>query len=236
MKHKLSLFALVATLLLAGCSDDEGPYVCSNCVDQPEALAVNDGSGKGIYKGLIIGSSGTIKINMDNAGTGVISMTLIIDNHEIELTTDGTYTENGFEGYFYGTLETEDDVVIGFYVNATGTEFEIFGVEIPGHDDVSIGIVKEYSDSLVMVFEGTFSGDSQGILNLVKSGDEWAALARPSGEGSDAESGFEGDVEGNQLLCDCGDVEITGSISGDNITGTWNTPEESGTWKAKRTL
>jgi hypothetical protein len=236
MKHLIKSALLAAILFSTGCNDDDGPYVCSSCVDSPEALAANDNSGKGIYKGLVVGSSGTVKINIDNDGDGVLSITLKIDNHTINLTTEASYTENGFEGYFYGTLNTTNDVVIGFYVNSTGTDMEVFGVEIPGHDDVTIEVEKEKSNKLIMVFEGTFSGDSEGTLNLVVSDDEWKAIARPTGSNSDDEAEFEGDISGSTLTCNCGDVEIEGSISGDNITGTWVTPEESGTWKAKRTL
>src|SRR5689334_16490273 len=105
MKLKFALFAIVAMFVFSGCSDDESPYTCKDCADQPEALAANDASGKGIYKGVIVGSTGSIKFNINNDGSG-ISADLVIDNHEIHLTTSATYSEaNGFAGCFVNANE-----------------------------------------------------------------------------------------------------------------------------------
>jgi hypothetical protein len=242
MKIRLALFAVLTALVLSRCSDDESPYECTSCVDSPEALAANDASGKGIYKGLVIGSSGQIYLDIDNDGLGEIIMTLTIDGQTIELTTEATYNPDvGFQGVFYGTMNTANDVEISFWSSADGSEYGIVYAEIPGHDNVSIELVKELSTALVKVFEGTFSGNSEGTLNLILVDDEWYALARPTDGTSDGVTSCEGDIEGNTLVSDCTDIQISGTISGDNISGQWTSQgttgtTEAGTWKAKRTL
>ena len=249
MKTKLALFALLAMFIFSGCGDDDekSAYKCSSCVDSPEALAANDNSGKGIYKGVVIGSSGTLKINMDNDGTG-ISAILVLDGEEIELETESTYnSEAGFEGYFYNDNNTEtenDDYEIGFYVNASGTSLGLFGISFPSpHDEVTIAVVKETSDALIMAFEGTFSGDEDGTWNLVMTVDDdgngmWAGIGRPSDGDSNDEAYFEGGVQDFTLVGGDDDgLVVTGTIDGDNIKGTWDVDDGgSGNWKGKRTL
>lgn len=248
MKIKSVLFVVFTMVIIAcGSDDDAKPYSCSSCVDAPEALAANDNSGKGIYKGVVIGSSGTLKINMDNDGSG-ISAILVLDGEEIELETESTYnSEGGFEGYFVNDNDTEtesDDYVIGFYVNASGTSLELFGIDFPSpHDEVTILIVKETSDDLIMAFEGTFSGDEEGTWNLMMTVDEdgdgqWAGIGRPDDGDSGDEAYFEGAIQDFTMVGGDDDgLIVTGSVDGDNIKGNWEVDGGgSGKWKGKRTL
>src|SRR5690348_4242 len=100
MKIKLTLIAILAMFVFAGCGDDSSsPYKCSSCADEPEANASYDATGQGVYKGVVIGSSGTITFNIANDGT--YSATLVIDGTTYELTTEGTYSETeGFSAQF----------------------------------------------------------------------------------------------------------------------------------------
>lgn len=237
MKLKLALFSLLAIFALSRCGDDgESKYTCADCSDVPDALEANDDSGKGIYKGLVIGSSGTIFLDIDNDGSGSISGTLVIDDQEIALETDDSYT-TGFDGTFYGTMNTENDVEISFYVNDIGGGIEIYDITVPGHPDVTIEIIKEYSSQLIEVFEGNFSGDDSGTFNLLilrdENGDgDWYAVAR-----SDGDTYFEGFVEGNELVGGGGEVVIVGTISGDEIGGSWESiGGGTGNWDGVRTL
>lgn len=71
---------------MVACSDDETAYTCKSCTDTPEASAANDNSGQGIYKGLVVGSSGTIKFDIANSGSGIVAV-LTMDGEEYELVT-----------------------------------------------------------------------------------------------------------------------------------------------------
>jgi hypothetical protein len=235
MKIKF-LIVCLSMLVLLGCSDGESPYTCSSCSDEPDALAANDNSGKGIYKGVVVGSSGTIIIDMDNGGGGQITGTLIIDDEEIQLATEDTYV-TGFDGNFYGTLNTANDVQVGFMVSGIGNFISISNVIIPGHPDAEIQVVKEVSSQLVEIFEGSFQGDESGTLNFIVARDEegtgdWSAL----GFSTEIKQ-YEGYLQRNGFFGGGGSVSINGAIDGDRAGGAWeDTNGDSGTWKGKRTL
>ncbi len=242
MKTKLALIAMLAMFVFSGCGDDASPYKCSSCVNEPEALLANDAIGKGIYKGVLIGSTGTIKFDIANDGSTITAI-LVIDGNEFALETDQTYN-GGFEGYFYndmGTLTEDDDISIGFYVSSDGSGFGFFGITIPGHENVSIDIFKELSTSLVIAFEGTYSGDDTGTFNMVvkrstSGSGSWIVLSRNDDDIQAITSFEEGTVSEDGAISGGSDVVITGEIVGDIIKGDWETNLSSGTWKGKRTL
>jgi hypothetical protein len=222
-------FAL-AIAFLAGCGDDEK---APSFLTQPEARAENDNSGKGIYKGVLIGSSGHLKVDIDNSGDGSISLTLTLDDVRYNLTTEQRYNpEVGFQGYFRGTVNG-GEAQIGYFTNANGTSYGFFGVEIPGHPDVVFLIFKEKSTAVLRLYEGTFSGSTSGTVNLVLFGNEWHAVTRPQGGTSEDVDFLDGEIDGNTLVCAC-DFTFTGTINGNNLSGTWADGEESGTWTASR--
>lgn len=236
-KNSWSLLFVAAMFVFSGCGDDEsGPTFASS----PEARSENDASGKGVYKGVFIGSSGFVKVNVDNSGDGSISLTLNIDGESYNLTTDQTYNpEYGFEGMFSGLVDGST-ATIGFYTNADGTSYGVFNINIPGHPNACIQVVKEKSNALVRCFEGSYSGSQSGILNFVLYGNSrWEAISRETG-GTSCDD-IEGTINGNNLVCNCDfdgdgtpDVDFTGTISGNNLSGTWSSSAGSGTWSATR--
>ncbi|MFZ2904939.1 MAG: hypothetical protein WAZ98_01930 [Cyclobacteriaceae bacterium] len=242
MKMKFAFVALLAMFAFSGCSDDDGEYKCSSCADEPEALAANDDSGRGIYKGVLIGSTGTIKIDIDNHGEGHYSAVLTIDGDEFELTTEGTYnSEGGFQGCFENTAA---DISICFSVSAEGGEWGIIDYSIPGHDDLIVSLYKEFSNQLVEVYEGTYSGDASGTFNMVvlRDADDddngyWTAISR-SDELEYVDSYFEGYIEDDELFGGSGEIAVGGELNDDTVKGAWEAVggSDSGTWKGKRTL
>lgn len=238
MKIKIALIAMLAMVAFSGCDDDDNEYKCSSCANQPEALAANDDSGKGIYKGVLIGSSGTIKFDIDNQGDGDYTAVLTINGDEFELTSASSFGEGGFEGCF---VNEAAEISICFSVSADGNEWEIGNIEIPLHDDVIITLYKEFSDQLVEVFEGTYDGDASGVFNMVIYRDEedngyWQAISRSDSEEPDGY--FEGDIEDDELFGSGGEITIGGELDDDTVKGVWEGigSDENGTWKGKRTL
>jgi hypothetical protein len=238
MKLKSTLFGFLCFIVLSSCSkDDEGAFKCKDCVDEPEAAAAFDASSKGIYKGVVIGSSGIIKFDIANDGSD-ITATLIIDDHTVNLTSDVTWVEDEYiTAVFTGTLN-EQAVSITFYVDGDGGEPEIGSVTIPGHDDVAIVIVKERSDELIKCFEGSYSGDASGTFNMVLSEEvgQWHVIARDND--SEFVSSSYGIIQGSAMTGgdSQGDVTIIGKLSGDEVSGTWESTDENGSWKGKRSL
>jgi hypothetical protein len=236
MTKRLSLIAFLFISLFSACGDDEPTaYKCTECVNTPEANAAYDNTGQGIYKGVLIGSSGTVKFDIANNGT-TITAVLVIDGTSVTLTANGTLSAGGFQGSFTGTLNG-GTVIIPFSVSNTGV-VTISSPTIPGHSNVIFSIFKEKSTQLVEAFEGTFTGGDSGTFNLVliRNNDgegEWLALAR-----SDGDSYFSGFVGDDGIFGGGGEIVIAGEISGDNIKGVWEHASNgaNGSWKGKRTL
>jgi hypothetical protein len=231
---RLSLIAILFISLLAACGDDTAPYKCTECTDSPEANAAYDNTGQGIYKGVLIGSSGTIKFDIANNGT-TITAVIVIDGKSVTLTASGTYLPaSGFQGGFSGTLDG-GTIVIPFNVSNTGT-VTIGTPTIPGHPDVIFGIYKEKSNQIVQAFEGTYTGGDGGTFNLVFRKNEdgsgvWYAISRP------LEGLFQGELGlDSKMIGGGGNVVINGTVSGDNVKGQWTNGVIVGTWKGKRTL
>lgn len=236
MTKRLSLIALLFISLLSACGDDEpAAYKCTDCTDQPEANAAYDNTGQGIYKGVLVGSTGTVKFDIANNGTSITAV-LVIDGTSITLTGNGTLSGGSFQGSFTGTLNG-GTVIIPFNVSNTGV-VTVGSPTIPGHSNVVFRIFKEKSTQLVEAFEGTFTGGDSGTFNLVLIRDnagegEWIAIAR-----SDSDSIFTGLVGDDGIFGGGGEIVIAGEISGDNIKGVWEhaTNGANGSWKGKRTL
>lgn len=230
MKTKLLTYALSA-LLIFGCSEDDATtYTCDTCTDTPEASAANDNNGKGIYKGLVVGSSGTIKFDIANSGSGIVAL-LTMDGEEYELVTQASYNSTtGLNGTF---TNANAGISIGFSVTASGLP-QITSIVIPGHPNATIELYKEKSNSLVRVFEGTFSGDVSGVFNLVTRGEQWIVIAKA--KGSTSTEYCSGYLQSETLVSNC-DITITGDINVDVVSGKWDDGDgASGSWKGKRTL
>ena len=236
MTKRLSLIALLFISLFSACGDDEpAAYKCTECTDTPEANASYDNSGQGIYKGVLIGSSGTVKFDIANNGT-TITAELVIDGVTVMLVANGTYS-NGFQGSFTGSLNGST-VIIPFSVSNTGA-VTISSPTIPGHSNVIFGIYKERSNQLVQAFEGTYSGSHVGTFNMViRRGENgegvWYAISRRTFDSSNGY--FEGQITESGEMNGGGDTVITGSLKGDNVKGTYSNSIISGAWTGKRTL
>jgi hypothetical protein len=236
MKKLLSYLLVTALLVVfTHCSDDdddkETPYTCASCVTAPEALAANDNIAKGVYKGIVVGSSGTIKISIEN-GNSTSTATLTIDGKTATLTTStAVVAEQPFEADFTGMFNGQE-ATIGFYVEADGTFAYISSTNIPGHPEAEIGIVKETSTDLIESFEGTYAGSSSGTFNFVisKAQHLWGAVS--------SEDYFDGTLSGNTItgINYDEDVNVSGTLSNHTASGSWEKDGgDKGTWQAKRT-
>jgi hypothetical protein len=230
MKLKFALICLF-TVIIASCSDDEEAYKCSTCSTTPDANAAYDASAQGVYKGLVVGSSGTIQFNIKNDGS-TYSATLVLDGETYELTTSAT-ANGGFEGCFTGTMNTTNDISICMYASSDGQIYDVTSILIPGHANASIALVKELSTALVSVYEGTFSGDASGVFNMVTQGQAWAVVARTDDNDT---SYHEGLLSNGTMSCPGCDINITGTVNANEASGSWSSTDESGSWTGKRTL
>jgi len=244
MKKAIVSLLLLSTVLSAvSCKKSKkedkqqsAPYTCASCVSSPEALAANDASGKGVYKGIIVGSTGTIKFAVQN-GNNDITATMEIDGTTVTLTSSISWVSGQpYVAPFTGQLNGQA-VSITFSVQPDGSNPVITSANIPGHPNAVFTLVKETSNALIECYEGTYSTTrpETGTFDIVLSRaiGKWGGKARQDGQ-----SGSE-DVSGtlsNGVLTDDKGHQV-GTLSGDNISGTSKDSDgNTVTISGKRTL
>lgn len=212
----------VSSLFLSCSKDDEAAeptYTCATCARTPEALPVNDASAKGVYKGIVVGSSGTLSINIQN-GSSAITGTLVIDGVTIALTSSVTYVDGQpYLAPFTGTYNNLP-VVINFSVAVGGGTPTVISSDIPGHPNAVFTIAKETSTALIEAFEGTYTkaGES-GIFNIILSSGlgAWGGIAKENG--SSVVEDISGTYVNSQVIDENGTV--VGVITGDVLQGSF---------------
>lgn len=236
----LPAFLAVMVFFVASCSKDDSSantpsFVCLTCKSTPDALAVNDASVKGIYKGIVVGSTGTIAIDIQN-GSNVITATMVIDGVSVALTSnitvvDGESCVAPFTGILNGS-----PVTMTFEVGLGGTTPTMVSSDIPGHPNAFFELYKETSTSLIEGFEGTIKVNGEtGTFNILLSRglSKWGYIVRQDGQ-SETDSGS-GTINGsNQLITD---GRVVGTIVGDELNGSFKDDDNRTiTIAGKRTL
>lgn len=242
-KNRIALLivpAFIIGILIASCSkDDETPvasYTCLTCKTTPDALAANDVSVKGVYKGIVVGSTGTISINIQN-GSSTITATMVLDGVIVSLTSnvvlvDGQPYVAPFTGTFNGS-----PITMTFSVGLGGSSPTIVSSSIPGHPNAVFLLSKETSTSLIEAFQGTYTYDGQtGVFNIViaRSLSKWGYAEKNDQSGATS-SGSGMLNSGGQLLDK--DNKIVATITGDLIHGSsTNSSGKTVVIDGKRTL
>lgn len=238
MKKIIFLFIICFPLL--SCSDENNSNSAS-AVDQlsmaPEAKDDYDTSNYGVYKGIFVGSSGTIYVNINNNGS--ISAKMVINN----ITYNNFKTsEKVSEGQpIVGLTFSNGNSSFDFNVNADGENPFVNNMNISGHPNPYVQILKEYSFEQIKCYLGTFSGEKSGVYNLAIASDSKnpnnyiLGLAVINGE---TEAIYlDGSVNKNTINGAFEGGTFTGTIKKNTINGSWQdeTPQ-SGTWTATRKL
>jgi hypothetical protein len=235
---KMIAMALFATMFVfSSCKkddddDDNNDYTCTTCTSTPDALAANDASSAGVYKGVLLGSTGTISISLFNGNTSATAV-VVLDDETVSLTstdlagwTPGQAVSNAL---FTGTINGQNVSAV-FSVDANGQNPTV-SVGYPGHGAIVVEVYKEYSTALVKSYEGTYTGDDSGGLNIVMRGNDYAVIIP---NGVLVETAL---VNGKVEFVSQGTTVDGDFITTDHLKGTWsNTSSESGTWEAKRSL
>lgn len=234
-----AIFAAISMFSLSckKSEDTTAAYTCQTCKKTPDALAVNDASSKGVYKGVVTGSSGTIMFDILNGGT-TVTATLVLDGVTSVLTSNVTWTATtAYVGVFTGTL-SGSPVSITFSVNANGTNPTVTAYSIPGHPGAQFDVVKETSQNLVECFEGTYSSTSseKGSFNLLLSRSAKIYGGSSRANGTVQINSFDGIINASNKLKDNDTQTIMATLTGDEIAGTFQDSNNSTvTLYAKRT-
>ena len=222
---KKLFFFLITGLLFISCSSDSSSG--TNLSNTPAAKAEFDNSNFGIYKGVFVGSTGIVIVNINNDGT--LNATLVIDGTTYNYTTTETVTLNTA---ITGLTFTNGNSSFDININASGGQISITNININGHPNADIIVVKELSTSLVKCYQGTYTGGSSGTFNFIVTGYELHGLAFETGDSDSTELG--GEVYNNQINGVFTGGTFTGTINGNNFGGTWS-GNNTGNWSGSRT-
>jgi len=235
MKNFLVKTLLSITIIFASCSENDPLITINDTAEElPIALSQYDNSNYGIYKGVFVGSSGTILVNLNN--NGVISVSLTIDGVNYPFTSSETITENQQTEI---TFAYENNS-FSFTVNADGSNPLITNVSIEGHPDASIIVVKENSSYVAQLYEGSYEGidqnNDQGTFNAIVFNGAVYILSKSSVYGSSSYAS--GLVDGNLVsgASSLGTI-FSGNIENDEVmNGTWKITQtnEKGIWSLSR--
>jgi hypothetical protein len=225
--------------LSTGCKKDSKTeaYKCTTCKTTPDALVANDVSSKGVYKGIVIGSTGTISFNLMNGGT-TITATLVLDGTTINLTSSVLWVSGvAYVAPFTGTLNGSA-VTINFKVDANGGNPIVTASNIPGHTSAQFNLLKESSTALIQCFEGTYqsSKPESGTINIITAKDlaKFGGSSRKSGGTSNGD--LKGTITTDGKLMQDG-TDYIGTMSGDIISGSFKDSNGNTiTVNGKRTL
>ena len=236
MKKLFSLLFIVTFLI--SCSKDSSSDSSTPILsDTPLAKAEYDSSNFGIYKGIFTGSSGIITINIKNDGS--LNATMVLDGTTYTFTTTETVAENQA---ISSLTFTSGAMSFDFNTDANGDNPIINLIVFPEHPNASFTISKEYSETLVTCYQGTYIGDNQGVFNLILIDGQVYGLSKSNS--AENETYFlEGilNLETNAISSGTIDTNIgtfTGTLSGNTVSGNWSTDAgaSTGTWSGTRTL
>ncbi|WP_113662396.1 hypothetical protein [Pedobacter nanyangensis] len=240
IRHLLTVILLTTSfgIILTSCKkkgnnddmDDNSPFTT-----KPEAIAAEDSGSGGVYKGVLVGSTGYVKIILQG---GQKSVTVTMDGTTKSLTEVSFAPTNWTSGQpITRAVFAKDNWQVVFSVAANGGN-PVIEVDIPGHSNITVAVLKETSTSVVKSYEGTvtYQGTSaNSVFNFVVKGNSFSGLVRIPGE--TATYTMQGSLQnGTTLQGTVNGATVNGTIQGDNATGNIITPNTSAPWTAKRTL
>lgn len=160
----LPLVVLLFTACKKSGDSNEAPDT-GNFSNTPLAKAAYDNNNYGIYKGVFVGSSGTVVINVNNDNT--ITATLKVDGTTYNFTSTQTVQQNQATSINFSSGSNS----FSFTADANGANPKVSNIVFTGHPDAAVAIMKETSSSLVKLYEGTYkenaAGGETGIWNMV---------------------------------------------------------------------
>lgn len=233
MKAKL-LSIIPALFLFLSCSSSDEDV---NFATEPETKPEYDNTAFGVYKGIIMGMNGSLKIVINNGDN--VAQAYIYQNNKITqtLTTTATFTlgENISDAEF-----SNGTTSFRFSVNANGTNPVINGYTYIGGDNPQAFAIHELSFAQILCYEGTFKGDDSGAFKCMV--DRGVLQGYVLSNNDDECYQASAPVNNNSFNAVFGSVSSGASFDGQITTvgcaGNWNneTFGESGTFRGKRTL
>lgn len=212
--------------------------------DVPLAKAAFDDSLRGVYKGVMLGSSGTIVIEVGNDGVDRLSAVCTIDGVKlffdavdlrINSITNGNIMTIKFRDSNSSSFAFVTKMLGDSFVSETVTD-----VNIVGHPGAKFIVAKEFSYSIIRCYEGSYVGGDNGLINGITYGNQIEALFISSNDPNKTKFEASGNVVNNNFSIGgtSTGTRFEGVSSGNKITGTWSNTNFNinGTFTAIRTL
>lgn len=206
----------------------------------PETKAQYNNTSFGVYKGVIIGSTGTIVFKINN-GDNIVKGYLVIDNTKDTLSTTQTLVAGQAINNvrFTGRISS-----MSLSVNADGSNAILTNISITGHSNVAVLIIHENSNKQIFCYEGTYSGNRSGTFNCARVGANNGDTAYVLAKISDTAQFAQGYAQVNNNSTTLNIINnpfvtfvIQGSFSENNFNGTWTwTSIGTGTFACNRTF
>lgn len=258
-KGTFCLIILLAILSVTGCSKKDNNSNNEPLSEKSDAKAIYDNSNYGIYKGVFIGSSGNVMININNDNT--LSAKLKIDGINYDFTSSQTIQQNQPSSINFVNGSNS----FTFSVDANGANPTVSNISIAGHPNALVAVAKESSQSVIRCYEGTYTGsDEGGVFNLAVEYTILLPRGLITGNARQTTAAFQGQAPGtwpftysglgysdasnpNSITFSVTPVPnpsgfiavCTGTISGYqglNISGTISSMYGTGSWRGTRTL
>ena len=226
MSNKLLLFMACITILVS-CQKSSNEQDNSNnqntgLPSSAETKPQYNNTSFGVYKGVIIGSTGTIVFKINN-GDNILKGYLAIDNTKDTLSTTQTVIAGQpiVNVHFVGRISS-----MNLSANADGTNAIVTNISITGHSNVAVLVIHENSTKQIFCYEGTFSGSRSGTINCARVGEGNGDTAYILTKIQDTAAYFTGygQVNNNSTSINLGAnlaLINQGSFSGNNFNGTW---------------
>jgi hypothetical protein len=221
---------LLGLLILHSCSNCD-PSTNEKLRNESIAKTAYNNSNFGIYKGILVGSSGIAMININNNGT--TNALLTIDGVRLEFRAIEQVTEHQSTPIRF----TNNDNSFDFMVGENGENPTIFNCNFKNYPQVKIQVAKEQSSSPIKCYQGRYTGDDAGIFNYYideKGGIYGMAKSKYNDDilPLNGSLNSQNSITGTIIV----DGEFEGTISSNFYEGSWQKSQEnSGIWYAKRT-
>jgi hypothetical protein len=210
----------------------------------PTPAAANDNSYKGVYKGVLSGSTGHFYIDAYNTDATKLILSLTFTGVTIA-SLEGTQTTDSSTGDYIYTFSSDGCVFI-FEVTPTGSVVSSgTSLTCTSHSGtITVNADKATSTTDVSVWEGTNTDAcGSGVWNMIMKGGivagthvETTNTCTPGQLSTDE---ITGTVTGNSVNCtaDTGTVQVTGTISGTTVSGVCTGGSTSNCkWSGSQTL
>lgn len=224
------LMFLVLSSLFYGCTESTEKTISN---ENLTANVAYDNSNYGIYKGVFIGSTGSILINIKNDNSVIAIMTINDSETIYSSKTNVIANQTSKVNFVNGSNSFE------FHVDGNGQNPTISKILISGHRDAEMAVAKETSTSFVKCYLGTYTGPDFGTFNIIcKYGkvpylsgmlvDEWlmTGIGKSKKHNQSFTIGglanFKGEING---------VYSTGSTQAGTFVGTYGETLINGSWE-----